>query len=427
MTEQGEVFTKCAWRLIPFMLLLYLFSNIDRVNVGFAALTMNKDLGFSPSVYGFGAGIFLISYSLFQVPANLFLARIGPRRGVAIILVIWGAVSAANAFIFNPLSFYAVRFALGIAEAGFFPLMLLYLSSWFPKAYLGRNIARFQVAMPLAFIIGSPLSGLILGLDGYYGLRGWQWLFLIEGLPACIAALAVLAILPDSHMHVKWLTNEEKAGISARLAAEGEAAQRNMWAALFDSRLLGCGLAFASLNFSIQGAFLWLPQIVQGMGFSNRTVGLLVAIPFLFAIVAMMLWARSSDVTGDRIWHFVLPTMLAAAALLGGGISGFNWVVLAAFTIGVSGQLSALPVLNSLPPTFLRGSAAAGGFAFYNAIGYVGGFLGPTILGMLKQQTGDYRVGIAVLGLTVGLSAIIVLFLGRAMTLRTAKIEPAIL
>jgi MFS transporter, ACS family, tartrate transporter len=333
----------------------------------------------------------------------------------------------ANAFISTAFTFYLVRFALGIVEAGFFPMMLLYLSCWFPSAYLGRNVARFQAAMPLAFIIGSPISGLIHGLGGYYGLRGWQWLFLIGGLPACIAALAVLAILPDSHMRVTWLTNEEKAGISARLAAEGEAAQRNMWAALFDSRLLGCGLALANLNFSIQCAFLWLPQIVQGMGYSNRTVGLLVAIPFSFAIVAMMLWARSSYVTGDRIWHFVIPAMLAAAALLGGGLSGANWIVLAAFTIAVTGQLSALPVLNSLPPTFLRGSAAAGGFAFYNAIGFAGGFLGPTIFGVLKQQTGDYRVGEAVLGLSVGVSAIIVLWLGRAMAPSPAKIEPAIL
>jgi ACS family tartrate transporter-like MFS transporter len=236
----------------------------------------------------------------------------------------------------------------------------------------------------------------------------------------------VIAFLPDSPMHVKWLSNEEKAGISARLSAEGGSAKRDLWAGLFDGRVLGCGLALAALLFSLTGTFLWLPQIVQGMGFSNRTVGFLVAVPFSFAIVAMVLWARSSDVTGERIWHFVLPAMLSAAALLGGGIVGFNWVVFAAFTIGVTGQLCALPVLNTLPPTFLRGSAAAGGFAFYNAIGFVGGSVGPIVLGMLKQQSGDYRSGIAMLGLTIGLSAIIVLFLGRAMAPRKARIGPAI-
>jgi MFS family permease len=281
MTEQDRVFGKCAWRLVPFMALLYVVNYIDRVNVGFAALTMNKELGLSPSIYGFGAGIFFFSYALCQIPASLMIARIGPRRGIFWILVIWGALSAANAFVWSPASFYVVRFFLGIAEAGFFPGMVFYLTLWFPKDYLGRSIAGFQAANPLAFVVAGPLSGLLLGMDGAFSLSGWQWLFLAEGLPACILAFAVYRWMPDGPADASWLDRDEKAAIASRHRSDGVAEHSDIRIALKDWRVFGIGFVGIGVIFCITGVQLWVPQIVQAMGFPNETVGVVVALPFV--------------------------------------------------------------------------------------------------------------------------------------------------
>ena len=248
MAEQDQVFTKCAWRLIPFMGLLYLVSFIDRTNAGFAALTMNKDLGFSPTVFGFGAGIFFIGYALFQVPANVILERIGARRWVFCIMAVWGLLSASNALVQTPISFYVVRFLLGVAEAGFVPGMFLYLTYWFPRGYLARFTAYFMIANPLSFVIGGPISSLILGMDGVAGLHGWQWMFLMEGLPAFLLAFAVLKFLPDGPARAAWLTSEEKDTIAARLATEEPAGRPDLWSALRDPRVLALGIAYFVFN-----------------------------------------------------------------------------------------------------------------------------------------------------------------------------------
>ena len=289
MANEDQVFTKCAWRLIPFMGLLYLMSFIDRTNAGFAAHTMNNDLGFSPTVFGFGAGIFFLGYSLFQIPANVILERIGARRWVFCIMAVWGLLSASNALVQNPTGFYVVRFLLGVAEAGFFPGMLLYLNYWFPRGYLARYVACFMVALPLSFVVGGPLSGFILGMDGLAGLHGWQWLFLIEGLPAFLLAFAVLRFLPDGPAHAAWLTGEEKNRIAARLALEEPAGRPDLWQALFDWRVLGLGISALASYAGAYGIYLWLPQIVQAMGFSNIATGLVVALCYLLCIPAMIL------------------------------------------------------------------------------------------------------------------------------------------
>jgi ACS family tartrate transporter-like MFS transporter len=391
-------------------------SYIDRVNVGFAALTMNKDLGFSPAIYGFGAGIFFVGYSLFQVPANVILDRVGARRWVFYILATWGVISAACALVQGPASFYALRFLLGMAEAGCYPGMIFYLTLWFPQAYRGRFTAGFIAAIPLAFVIGAPLSGLILRMDGVAGFHGWQWLFLVEGLPAFLLAFAVRKFLPDGPANASWLTGNEKRTIAARLAAEGTVKHRDLWPALRDLRVLALSLVYLGITTASYGYQLWLPQIAQGMGFSNLTTGFVVALPFLVSIPAMILWGRSSDVRGERIWHVALPMLLAASGFTVASLAQSDLLVLTGLTFAAVGLLAANGPFFSLLSSFLGGTAAAGGIALVIAIANLGGFLGPYFIGVVKEQTGGYAASMAALALAVVAAAAIALALGGAMT-----------
>ena len=426
MIEQDRVFAKCAWRLIPFMILLYLVNYIDRVNVGFAALTMNKDLGFSPSVFGLGAGIFFIGYSLFQVPANVILDRMGARRWVFCILATWGAISTATALVRGPTSFYVLRFLLGVAEAGFTPGMIYYLSIWFPRSYRARFTGGFFVAVPLAFIVGGPLSGAILGMDGVMGLHGWQWLFLLEGAPAFLLAFAVLRLLPDGPAQAAFLTGDEKTVIAARLAAEDSPSeQRDLWPALRDPRVIALGLVYFGISSGAYGVQLWLPQIVQAMGYSNFATGFVAALPFVAGIAGLIVWGRSSDLRGERIWHVALPTLLAASSFVVASLASSDLIVLLALTFATVGIRSVQGPYWSLLSSFLSGPAAAGGIALASTIGTgLGGFLGPTIIGVLRQETGGYASGMVALALGQVLAAIIVLALGRAMAPRKAVVQP---
>src|SRR5882762_10162239 len=300
MKEQDAVFTKCAWRLIPFMGLLYLANYIDRVNAGFAALTMNTDLSFSPSVFGFGAGVFFVGYLLFQVPANIVLGRIGARRWIFAILLTWGAISAATAFVQGPSGFYTLRFLLGVAEAGFFPGMMFYLTLWFPQAFRARFAASFICAIPLSGVVGAPLSGLILGMDGFLALHGWQWLFLIEGLPVSLLAFAVLNYLPDGPREAAWLSPAEKSAIATRLAADSGAEDKDLWHALRDPRIVVLALAGFGEGSALYGTGLWLPQIVGAMGYSNLATGIVVALVYTASMGAIVGLGYSSDRRGER-------------------------------------------------------------------------------------------------------------------------------
>ena len=416
-----DVFAKAAWRLIPFMMLLYIVNYIDRVNVGFAALTMNKDLSFSPAVYGFGAGAFFLGYSPFQIPANMILERVGARRWIFCILVVWGAISASNALVQTPASFYAVRILLGVAEAGFFPGMVLYLTYWFPHAYRARLVAIFMAAIPFANIIGGPLSSLILQLDGAAGLHGWQWLFLVEAAPALLLAFAVLRFLPNGPADASWLTSEEKRTVAARLGKEDSAQHHDFWPALRDPRLWALGVVYLGYSAGAYGVQLWLPQIVQAMGFSTLATGFLVALPYIVTMVAMIVWGRSSDASGERIWHVAVPAFIAFGGLIVASLTGSNFVVFVALTFVLAGLLALQGPFWSLPPMFLSGTAAAGGIAFINTIGTgFGGFIGPSLVGVIKDATGGYAVGMAVLAIGPMLTATIVLALGRSMAPRTA-------
>jgi ACS family tartrate transporter-like MFS transporter len=426
MTEQGQVFAKCAWRLIPFMGLLYLVSFIDRANVGFAALTMNKDLAFSPTIFGFGAGLFSVGYALFQVPSNLILERVGPRRWVFCIMVAWGALSTANSLVQGPVSFYALRFFLGVAEAGFFPGMILYLTYWFPRAHRARFIALFMAAIPMSFIIGGPLSGAILGLDGVFDLAGWQWLFLLEGLPAWLLALAVLKFLPDGPTQATWLSTGEKETIVASLATEPSAKHHDLWPALCEPRVLALGFVNFGILSGLYGVQLWLPQIVQAMGFSNLESGLVAALPFIVGMAAMIVWGRLGDASVGRIWHLALPKLLAASGFAVASVTQDHLLVLVALTLVLAGVLAALGPMYSLVSSFLSGPAAAGGIALVVAIGTLGGFAGPTIIGVLKEASGGYAASMAALSGLLVLTAAIVLALGRTMASAPVVFQPKI-
>ena len=412
------IFRRCARRLMPFILMLYLVNYIDRVNVGFAALTMNKDLSFSPAIFGFGASIFFIGYLIFQVPANLILDKFGARRWVFLMLAVWGVVSASNAFISGPFSYYALRLLLGIAEAGFFPGMLLYMTYWFPDAWRGRFVGIFMAAIPMANIIGGPLSTTILQMNGVAGLHGWQWMFILEGIPATVLAFASLKLLPDRPSKASWLSAHEKQRIERILAAESHVEKKELWPALFDYRVIALGLALLGNQCGLYGVQLWLPQIVQGMGFSNFATGFVVSLCFIAAMVSMILWARRSDAQHERIWHVIIPLTLGGFGLIFAAAAQSPIVMLLALTISLVGMLAYNGPFFSLPATFLTGTAAAGGIGLINTIGSFGRIIGPSMVGVLKQQSGGYSSAMAGLASLMLASALIVFIMGRAMAIR---------
>ncbi|HEX4105775.1 MAG TPA: MFS transporter [Rhizomicrobium sp.] len=415
MNQADQVFAKCAWRLVPLITLLYFVNIMDRVNVGFAALTMNHDLGFSPAVFGFGSSAFFLGYALFQVPANAVLERIGAKRWIFLLLLLWGVLSTSNGFVTGAHSFYAVRVALGVVEAGFYPGMILYLTYWFTRPYRGRLVAIFMAAVPAASIVGGPLSSLILGMNGYHGLAGWQWLFVIEGAPAILLAVAVLLFLPDGPKRAAWLNQEEKSLIARELSAEDTSQHRDFWAALTDIKVLGLGVVYFGYSAGLYGVGLWLPQIVKGMGVSNLANGFVVALPYIAGAIAMIWWGRHSDRTGERIWHVAGPGMLMLVSLLAASLSHSNLVIFLALSLVQIGALSLQGPFWVLPSTFLGGAAAASGIALINSIGTGGGgFVGPNVLGLMRELTGGFAAGMAVLAIGPILTVTIVLILGRA-------------
>ena len=416
--NEDKLFLKCAWRLMPFMMLLYLVNYIDRVNVGFAALTMNKALGFSPSIFGYGAGAFFISYALFQMPANAILTRIGARRWIFSIVLAWGVISASCALVRDPWSFYALRFLLGLAEAGFFPGMIFYLVLWFPSEYRGRLIALFMSAAPLSFIVGGPLSSVILQMDGTFGLAGWQWLFVIEGIPACVLALLVPFLLPDNPQSARWLTHDEKTEIARRLSKDNATEENEFWQVLLNPTVLALGIANFGYAAGHYGAQLWLPQIVQGMGYSTLATGFVTAIPFALAMAAMIYWGKASDAKGERFFHVAIAMALAAAGFIVASASDAGVFVLLGLTVALIGIQSGFGPFYSLPATLLKGQQAAAGVALVQTIGLTGGFFGSALIGVIKEQTGGYAMGMGVLAFILFASAFIILMVGRALTAR---------
>ncbi len=423
MTEENRIFAKCAWRLIPFMGLLYIVNFLDRVNVGFAALTMNKDIGLGDEAYGLGAGIFFLSYFLFEVPSNIILERVGARLWIFRIMLTWGIVSMAMAFARGPASFYALRFLLGVAEAGFFPGMIFYLTLWFPNITRARYTALFVAAIPLSNIIGSPLSGLILGMGPHAGLHSWQWLFLIEGAPSVLLAFAVLLFLPDRPAKARWLSETEKGVIDEHLATEPPRDHHALLPMLRDPRVWILAIPDFGIVLAFYGLGLWMPQIIHSLGFSIGETGFVTAVPYVVSILAMVAWARSSDLRGDRVWHVAVAAVAGAVALVAAAFLGTNlWSVLA-LTIAMACALAALSVFWTLPSSFLGGRAAAGGIALINSFANLGGFFGPAIMGWLKQKTHGYAIGLDVLALGLLVAAAMVLVLGRSLRFKARAVD----
>ncbi|MFD1625536.1 MFS transporter [Azospirillum griseum] len=426
---ETRVMRKVSWRIIPFIMLLYFIAFIDRVNIGFAALTMNKDLGFSPAVFGFGAGIFFLGYFLFEVPSNLILHKVGARIWIARVMVTWGIVSAGMAFVQGSTSFYILRFLLGVAEAGFFPGIILYLSYWFPARRRAAVTAIFMAAAPLSTALGSPISGALLEMHGLMGLAGWQWMFLIEAVPAVLLGGVVLVYMTDRPEKADWLDAEERNWLIAAMAAENagkaSAASHSVWRGLADLRVLALSLVYFGTSAGLYTLGIWSPQIIKEFGLTSMQVGFLNAIPAIVAVGAMVLWARHSDRTGERTWHVVLACLVAAAGLAFAGYATTVVTVLAALTLVNIGISSAKPPLWSMPTLFLSGSAAAAGIATINSIGNLGGFVGPTMIGWIKDTTGSYLGGLYFVAGLLVLSAALTLLLARAGRKAEAA-EPAI-
>jgi ACS family tartrate transporter-like MFS transporter len=411
-------------RLIPFLFVLYVVSFLDRVNVGFAALEMNRDLGLSPAVYGFGAGIFFIGYSLFEVPSNLILARTGARLWIARIMITWGLIAAGMMFVRGPVSFYVVRFLLGIAEAGFFPGIIFYLSEWFPSDARARAIARFMIAIPVSGMIGGPISGALLGLSGQLGLTGWQWLFLLEGVPAVVLGFAVLRYLPDRPEDAAWLEPEPRRWLLERLTTERDRCVEHhgfsVARALSSAVVWQMGLlVFLSISFGQYALSLWLPQIVRGFsGLSNLQVGFVSAIPNSVAVVTMMLVAAHSDRTGERCLHIAAASAIAAIGFLGCALVQSPVLAVTFLSLAAAGLLSAHGPFWPLPSKFLTGAAAAGGIALINSLSNLSGFVGPYAIGLLNGASGNFRSGLLLLAFVPLAGMALALRLRHAAVLR---------
>jgi ACS family tartrate transporter-like MFS transporter len=413
--SEAAVFSKCAWRLIPFMGLLYVANFLDRVNVGFAALTMNADIGLNAEAYGLGAGMFFIGYFFFEVPSNVAMEKFGARLWIFRIMLTWGVVSMATAFVTGPVSFFILRFLLGACEAGFFPGMILYLTYWFPASSRGQFNALFLSAIMVANIIGAPVSGAILHwTGGLGGLKSWQWLFLLEGLPSCILAFVTLLYLPSKPTDAKWLSVEEK-GIVATALSRDDLPHRDLRAGLLDLRIWMLALADFGIILTVYGIGLWLPQMVKALGFDDLQTGFVVAVPYVATMIAMIVWARVSDARGERIRHIVQPALIAAASLLIAAFLGASVWTVVALTVATMGVYAALVVLWTLPQSFLGGTAAAGAIALVNCVANLGGFLGPTVVGYLKQATGSYATAMGFLSMGLVMTAIVIMGISRSI------------
>jgi ACS family tartrate transporter-like MFS transporter len=414
---------KVTRRLIPFLLLLYMVAWLDRVNVGFAALQMNEDLKFSPAVYGLGAGLFFIGYALFEVPSNLVLARVGARRWIARIMVTWGLLSAGMMFVHSVTSFYVLRFLLGVAEAGFFPGIIYYLSGWYPATQRARAVSWFMVAIPLTIVIGGPLAGYLLEMDGLGGLRGWQWLFLIEGLPAVILGVIVFFYLTDCPEQAQWLEPAERTWLSNAINAEQVQARERHGVGLGRALLHPMVWALGFVAFAFQcgsyGLTLWIPQIIKGLaGFTDFEVGMISAIPYFAAAVGMVMIGAHSDRSGERFTHIAGSMLVGAIGFTASAYLTSPVPGLIALTVAAVGDLGSRGPFWALPGRFLAGHASAGGIALINTVGALGGFVGPSLIGFVKNATGSFKGGLILLAALLVSSAAVTWLMRRSATLR---------
>jgi D-galactonate transporter len=400
-TFEEATYRKVAWRLTPLLMLCYVVAYLDRVNVGFAKLGMSTDLGLSDAVYGFGAGIFFIGYFIFEVPSNIILHRVGARVWIARIMVTWGIVSMLTMFVTTPTMFYVMRFLLGLAEAGFFPGIILYLTYWYPAQRRGRMTTWFMTAIAISGVVGGPISGYILkAFNGANGWHGWQWLFLLEGIPSVVVGILVFIVLDDRISKAKWLTQDERDLLERNIAAEDATKEdHSIGKAMFSPRVLLMSLIYFSFVMGLYGVSFWLPTIIKSTGVTDAfMIGLLSAIPFAAAVIAMVLIARSADRTRERRWHVALPGFAGALGLVLSVIWAHDTTLaMAGLTLATMGILTTLPLFWSLPTAFLAGTGAAAGIAMINSIGNLAGFLSPYAVGWLKGATSSTDSGMYML------------------------------
>ncbi len=408
---------RIAWRLLPFLMIAYFVSFVDRVNVGFAALQMNRDLNLSPTVFGFGGGLFFISYFLCGVPSNLLLEKAGARRWIGLIMVGWGFLAAAMALVTGPRSLYLMRLLLGAVEAGFFPGVILYITYWFPPQQRARIIGMFTVAIPVSSFLGSPLSAALLGVDGWLDLRGWQWMFILEGVPAVLLGFLSLAVLSDKPADARWLTQPQREWLKAKLAGEAQTIKRvpamSLWRVLGNKYVLLLSVVLAGSTAVSSGLQIWQPLIIKSYGLTNMQTGLLNSLPFALASVLMVWWGKRSDQRGERVWHTALPLILTALALLSAlvFVSLFSLIVI--LCLAVIGIYAGKGPAWALSTDWLSTAAAAAGVAQINAISNLAGFGTTYVVGYLKQLTGSYAIAMLPLAGLSAAGAVAILLLAR--------------
>ena len=402
-----------TWRLMPLLLVCYLFAHLDRINIGFAKMQMSSDLHFSDTVYGFGAGLFFIAYALFGVPSNMALDRVGPRRWIATLMIVWGALSTGMLWVESASGFYVLRFLLGVAEAGFFPGILVYLNRWYPARRRGQITALFAIAVPMAGVIGGPLSGGILELfHDAAGLRGWQWMFLIEGAPVMLLGLVVLKRLPDSFEHVSWLDAGQKQHLREQLASEEQRKSITSFGGILRNRQVWLLVAvYFAVMLAVNTLAFWMPTLIHGAGIgSDGRVGLFSAIPYLAGCLFMIACGRSSDRQRERRWHLCVPLLMSALGIAVAGLAPGNpLMVLGGLIVAGMGASAALPMFWQLPPAFLSNTTQAAGIALISSFGSIASFLAPYLIGWMRDTTHSASLALYVLALFIALGGLLVL------------------
>jgi D-galactonate transporter len=410
---EASAFAKATLRLVPFLFLCYLSAYLDRINVAFAKLQMLNDLGFNEAIYGFGASVFFIGYLLFEVPSNLVLLRVGPRRWIARIMVTWGIISAGMMFVKTPAMFYLMRFLLGVAEAGFFPAIVLYLTYWFPSSRRSKVTALFMTGIPMSGVIGGPLSGwLMTALGGSHGIAGWQWLFLLEGVPTVLLGIIAFFFLDDKVEDATWLTDSQKAVIEQKLKDEAPKNQlHSVTDGLLNPKILLISGVYFFYTMGLYGVSFWLPTLIKSSGVADPLdVGLLTAIPYAAGALAMVLVSQSSDRTGERRWHLIVPGLVGACGLALSVVVAHSTVLaLIALTLGTMGVMTTISQFWVLPPAFLGGAAAAAGLALANSVGSISGVVSPSLIGVIKNATGSAGAGVLVLSVSLVIGGLLVL------------------
>jgi len=414
---EARTMRSVSWRLMPFLLAAYVICYIDRVNIGFAALQMNKAVGIDPKTFGLGAGIFFIGYFILEVPSNLALERFGASKWIARIMITWGLASGAFALIGGPMSFLVLRFLLGAAEAGFFPGVILYLTYWYPSVYRAKIVGIFMVAIPVAGMIGSPVSGAVLGMDGFLGLGGWQWIFILEALPAIALGIYAFVGLTDRPEHATWLARDEREWLAGVLEVERTRAPKvghtSVWKVMVNKHVLFMALVYSGAAGASTSLALWMPQLVKPFGLTNFETGLVNAIPFAIAAVWMILWGRSSDRTGERVWHNALPLAWMVAAMILTFFAHSLWTIVPLLTLVAAGTYASKGPFWALSSEWLGAGAAAAGLAQINALGNLASFFFNYMIGWIRDETGSYAAALMPIAIVATIGTICVVVIGR--------------